>query len=420
MTFILSGFEDRTVFISVGGDDDNRGDSLMLSKLTHVKAIETLEALTPPPSLANVAVGIGISAGRFNEQIDIPEGVQYLVGIMQFESDQPYTVSLSDASQIQALAVLSNGVDTSAILIDGKASVGVAAATISSGTGSESKCIEIKNGSEEFSMKVARLIVNGGYGIHNTAINLGGPSLFNISEIKLAADGAVGALFDHLGGRTTFSCSSIFPTSGAVNTSGIVIEAGDVVLAASDITADTAVLVKSGGTLTLLNDKIVGDIIVEVGGVLRVLCLSHTGTVTNAGEIDGKIGSVRFGADIVNDLVTINFSKAGSFDTEWQDIGFFSIETTTDTIQTMAANWVQSSSQNRTAEFRVVDTLTPTTVYFANSLTVAGVGSKFLDVKVPITPLPTDQMVSMTVQAQRVGAAGINNPSILITYTQAK
>lgn len=72
------------------------------------------------------------------------------------------------------------------------------------------------------------------------------------------------------------------------------INGSEIFVMTNEIHADTAIEVANGAKVYVQSTKITGDINVASGGELYIQCVSHSGTVTNNGTIQGIIGGTLY------------------------------------------------------------------------------------------------------------------------------
>ena len=101
-------------------------------------------------------------------------------------------------------------------------------------------------------------------------------------------------------------------------------------------------------------------------------------------------------------------------------MGSVTIDTTTDTIDSVVGTYAQTTGASRTINFQLIDADT-LDVYYTGSNTASGVSLRREAVlAATATPLPTNQPVNLLLQNERSGgAAGVNGGGGQIEITRA-
>ena len=174
-----------------------------------------------------------------------------------------------------------------------------------------------------------------------------------------------------------------------------------------------------GGDTDMTYQHIVGDIDVGVGAIVNCIVTTHTGNVINAGILNGVIAGIRYGSWVDGTEIISSGIRNGSIQGSFTDDCLrLTIDTTTDSIDDILCSYHQLNNNSRAVGFRVIDA-DNSAVYFEDTNTDTGVGIKYFDiVGSPVATLPTNQVVNLLIQAERVSGAQTSDASCQITFTR--
>ena len=150
-----------------------------------------------------------------------------------------------------------------------------------------------------------------------------------------------------------------------------------------------------------------------------------TGVITNFGGLNGVIQGIKYGSYIegTDNVVTglRDGNIQGSYDDPCLRLSIDTGVTVTDTITSISCGYRQNPSASRSVGFRVIDADT-STVYWesTNTETTSNLQHIFeIDlVADAVNPLPTNQVVNLLVQAERVTGPGTSNATVQIEFTR--
>lgn len=301
MTFKKNiGTDSRVFYTLSGGDDNQSGLSLETANETIQESIDSVNALTIPPSAVNPANIIVSGAGVFDENLTFPNftGVDAPASTNGVISGTNYTLG-SFASYEFGLAAHSGAAGT------------VFAAASQTGisldcnevniTGDGTTCLSVSGTTDDSSFRISQLRLNGdgAIGVNYTASN-GEPEVFIFGSITLEDDNTIAFVHDPSisTARAIFDVAGISEIGSPLTTTGIQVLDGHLSAFVNEIIANDALDIQ-GGELSIMSNCITGDITVALGATLICEIAEFIGVLTNNGTIQGRIGTQQFGSGFV-------------------------------------------------------------------------------------------------------------------------
>jgi len=306
--------DSRNFYFAEGGNDAEDGQTLERANATINEVITKINALIPAPDDANPAAGLNPGFGSFSENFTIPEGTLISCVNSSITSSAAVTVTMSDDSTFRFESVVNSAASGDCVLFNNVTNTSIRGRVLTH-TNTNSNCIRISGASDGIFVSVERLVCEGdaSAGIFDESTS-GEPRIYNVDEISLEGNSALGILFEPSNPSATgiMNIGSIVEKPSAVNGRAIVVNEGSVTMTVNEINATTAITINTGGTLNITASTIVGDIIVNGTGVLNANVIEHTGTLNIAGT---SSTSGRFGAALFADT-TLEGSFTASGDIE--------------------------------------------------------------------------------------------------------
>jgi len=302
----------RTFYLSANGDDIASG----LSPETAVKTIDQaiLNVIAVNPTALNPTAIIGQGAGIFvTDNFSIPEGCNFEGPDTTFITNGLSGVTPGDSAifRIISLVVLTD--NASALSLPASFDVGITLAAISC-RGENSIGFNLTNTSDTvvFTAGSIRLEAVGAVGISDTNNN-DIPEVYDVELFKMMANNTTAFVHNPSLGtsESVLNIGSISLEGSPTGTTGLNILSGAVDCSATHIEAAIAIHVASGATLSITGTSIEGAIIVDLGGILHCEVPDFEGTITNNGEIHGRIGDSIFGAQSFMNGIAINSTTEG-------------------------------------------------------------------------------------------------------------
>ena len=305
----------RGVFFAESGDDAWSGQSAELPKATIPAAITAVMALDPPPSLASTAQVTASQGGLFSNSFVLPDFVQLLAEGVSLTVSDPNAITLGSALLCQITTVINNQNSGSCFNIDGKFSVGIDA-RFGSANGGSSSVVVLTGACDDIFITVSQIALVGdssaGFlvdassptpidinintvtmdGDNTCLLDWNTPSLNDIGSIDVSTiteAGSGGEIFTVRSGRLEVDAIVLSATSITTVKSGAQFS-----LDAQVVVGNT--LVESGGFAIYDSiGLILGDIEVEAGATLEIICHRHTGSLTIDGTLNGLINGIPYG-----------------------------------------------------------------------------------------------------------------------------
>ena len=468
----------RDVYWTDGGFNENDGSSIQFAKKTFSGtngAASAVSVIDPPPSLFVPASIVDMSGSRHVESFTIPDNVQVnasfssIAGvgsgpvIQAGENAQAsfLTISTDFAGNSGDIAYDSNGksrisIDARAMLLNGPNQVG----------------ISINGATDQSFANVGQISCrfSGSTGLEITSTG-NSPRYYQVNEINANGDNTKGINYDTTAtGAATFRLGAItYEDNGSGSGSGNVavnVEQGTIAGYCVEIDMETAANVGADGDLILdvllsngnaVNDGTAnfrsarhnGNITNNGTGVYRVdylngdlnntdVCLinsvamtgdinnsgtlnatidTHIGTINNTGGINGVINGIKYGFSADSNTRVQSFLRDGIISGSWETIGFLTIDTTNlVAITSIVGSYNQTTINERTMEFRVIDADT-NDVYYEGTRTTGGPAERYYQELTPTaTPIPSNQVVRLLFQNQRIGPGGVSGGGAQIDW----
>lgn len=296
--------EIRGFYFASSGTDDEDGQTLERPKKTAQAAIDATGDLIPVPDLTNQAQVFAAQGGAFSEGFILPGFVNFDATNAIFDANQAVSITMGNGQNCRINGLRNSQNNSTCFLIDGKSLVG----TISLFclvAGDDSIGYEIKGTNTGIFSTCDRLTILGARSI---GVKITGtftdPIDKDFDVVLLEGDDAVYVDYnpDNAIDACAINVSSVFSVGATVTSRGTssstayIARSGHLTIKGLVLIADTAIEVKPGARVDLRQETVIGNIIVDSGGVLNVDILQHIdGTITNNGTINGIINGVPFG-----------------------------------------------------------------------------------------------------------------------------
>jgi len=261
-------------------------------KPTMQEAIDEAIKLTLPP----IAVVSGIQGGSFSTGFILGDFIQFDGRNVSIITSAVIAIDLASFLQCTLTSLINSQEDGICFNVDGYQSLGIDCFFTSvpeNGIG-----VKIAGTVDNLFFNLSQIVLaaEGGIGIEMTA-TMTTPIDMNLNAISLDADNVIFCQCNPVSPTDTcvISVSSIKKTLLANNTTAFDIKNGTLIIESAGIVADIALKIESGATCNLICGKIIGDIIVDSGGLLNCLISEFSGTITNNGTINGIIDGQYFG-----------------------------------------------------------------------------------------------------------------------------
>ena len=227
---------------------------------------------------------------------------------------------------------------------------------------------------------------------------------------------------------TEFSCDAQILTGNitlgaGVSTSNILAVFGSVettsgihYLAAPAVIGN--LLISGTSDTHVTSNTVAGDFTVEASALCTGQIDQVGGAITILGTFNGEIAGVKYGSWVDGDEILATFTRPGNVSTSEQELGFLTIDTTTDSIDEITGSYIQNSAASRNYNLSIVDADDPLIVYYEKTNTDTGSSIKFFDAKAAVTPLPVNQVVNLAIIQNRSGGGGLNTGNCQIEITR--
>lgn len=446
MSNFLPGAGLRDVYVKDSGNDANDGSNIIFAKKTLAGAVHATTLLDPPPALFSPASIIDGGSSRYTENLDIPDNTQ--VALMSCAM-QGTGGTLAKAGENAQLSVLTMSTGTSsgeiAYSSNGSARISLDARAIILNGLNQTGC-SIDGATDQAFQNVGQILArfDDSTGISITSSG-NQPRYFQYNEININGDSSYGITCDTIStgvaafrvGAITYEDNPLTASTGALSV-GINIVNGSLAAYVAEIQMETAVNVSASGDLIIDNLLCSGDIvndgslnitsrrltgdIINTGNMTIRVDEHVSGSVINSGVLNGEISGVRYGTWVDGDEISSSgIVKGGIKNTYKNDCLRRTIDTTTDVIDSILCSYFQKKADPNTVGFRVIDADTGV-VYWENKAT------SFNTIKVQyiefdlaedlFNALPSNQVVNLLVQAERVVDKDSEDASCTITFTR--
>ena len=286
----------RTIHYDLGGDNTFDGTSIEVPKLTAQAAIDAAVASSPPPQLGNSVSVVTSQVGSFSTGFILADFVSFDGRNATITTTDTIVITLASFLNFNITGVINLAASATNFLIDGEQELAVN--TLTSRTiGDNSKGFDITGVCGNLNFDVIDGSVGGdssvGFDITSTTTN---PITINAGPYTLASDNTTFINFNPVASTdaATLRVSSIISDSSS-GTTAFLVQNGELTVESSGtITVTTAINIKSGAILNIFS----GEVIVDAGGILNASIISHVGTITNNGTINGQINNVVYSEEI--------------------------------------------------------------------------------------------------------------------------
>lgn len=287
----------RGFWFAPSGDNRQSGQSAETAKADPQAAIDAALNLSPPPGALDPAQVTASQGGITPSGFVLPLGVSMDAANSSFIVSGPVGIDIGSSLQCTITTMLTLSPNAIGILIDGSTLASIRASFLGV-AGINSTCLKVTGAADKVFCIVSQIRLDqpGCIGVHDQTSN-GAPEIYNINEMTLEADNCCAFKYEPTDplSEATLNIGNISELGTNTGTIGIEGDNGRLSVFTNDITADTAILVKSGFTLDIICTQMKGRIIVEAGGVVNCSIRSYVGIITNNGEINGDINDDTFG-----------------------------------------------------------------------------------------------------------------------------
>lgn len=430
----------RDVNVKDSGNDADDGSNVLFAKKTLSSAVEAANNLNPTPSLGVPASITDSGASAYECCLNVPDNVQVALNSSSIQglggdvvkagaNAQLSVLTISTSTQIGDTAYSSNGksriaLDARAIILNGVEQIGCS----------------INGTTDQAFQNVGQILARFDDSIAVDITSTGNePRYLQYNEINISGDNSIGINCDAPAtgaaafrvGAITYENNPLTLSTGA-NSIGINVVKGLMAGYAAEVNMDTFVNVGIDGDLILdnllgagniINDgklnitlrRLTGDIINS--GSLTIRVDEHvSGNIVNSGILNGEINGIRYGSWVDSDDQGRVFSRSGNVSTSSQVVGYLTLNTNTDTIESIIGSYFQSSSSSRQYNLEIVDADTLATYYSASN-TKAASGPHSFDAKVGVG-LPVASIVNLVVLQSRTGGGGLSSGQCTIEFTR--
>lgn len=392
----------RERYVSSSANDDNDGSTISFAKKYLSSAVSAVNALSPPPALLTPAAIIAFGASSFAENLEVPDNVQVDLRFSNIFSAAGYAVTGGSNSQAEFQTIISNdGVSGGYYKTNGATRLKLTASALIT-NGDNSTAIDVGGATRDFFCSVGQIAMRGnnanGLVLNNTGAKSTRASIKDINMEGTGCKAISGG--SYVPSVDIVEIGSISDTGGAGNY-GLYAERGNAVVTAKEIDCETAILVKSGAHRDVAVAHVSGDIVVESGGELNITAIHHSsGVVSNSGIINGTINGIDYGSSVVDGVKFISFYDPKNIDKNFKTVGFFTMDTATETMNEAVGFYLQSATSASTVTFEIVDA-TSGDIYFTGTVTD---GTSTGPIRVPLAAsvaLPASTSVDMVCQVKR-------------------
>lgn len=441
----------RDVSVSDSGNDLLNGRNTLFAKRTLGGAASATADLNPEPSLTSPAAIVDGGASRYvlSESFSIPNNVQCAI---QYSSVAASFAGFSGAAMITAadnsqtsMLTISTNADSglTAYSSDGKSRTSLdARAVIMNGVNQTG--VSLDGATDQAFLNLGQVLArfSGSIGVDVTSTG-NSPRYYQANEINVAGDNCIGFNYDTPAsgaaafrvGAITYEDNPLTPDTGA-GCAAINVKNGTLAGYAAELEAERVINVDAGGDLIIDNllsiggitnsgkanitsRRLAGDIVNS--GFLTVRVDEHvSGDVINSGILNGEINGVRYGSWASDDgsEQSRTFTMSGNVSSSAQIIGYMTIDTTTDSIDTITSTYFQTNSGSRQYNIAIADQDNGTE-YFGESNISSGFGFKNFDALKVVNAMPVNQVVNLVILQSRTGAGGLNTGQCIIEFTRS-
>lgn len=370
MTNLTARSESRAFHFTTGGNDDNDGSTYNLAFFDPAVAVNSCNALSPPPALFQQATVVNIGAGGFTTQLQNLDSIQFLAGGTSLNNaTDAFTVSLGSNTNFDITTVTNSTAGGVAVLCDGKSRSGLDYKFISAFGSGSTASLKLTGACDQVFTNGGQLTASqDGIGLldESSGSNV---VLHRANIITLDGNNSIGVKIGEATASKVFTLGSIVESGSFSGTTGIQFAAGRVSGTCTDVTADTALDVLAGCDAHYNGITVIGDIKIAATGDFTCNVTEHSsGSVINSGLLNGRIGPVLYGTweiatgEFLSSTIVEGKVKDGSFD----DYGRLTIDGAVDTIDEIRVSYYQDTTTSRTVDFQLIDADT-LTVYLSGT-----------------------------------------------------
>ena len=406
--------EAATVFIAKGGNDSSLGSRITTPLLTTDKAQTNVTDLTP--SQVNQVAMLSITPGLYNEStlpLDLPRWARIYMPNASFSganTSGASVVNVPSSAGSEIYSVTATEVGQAGLLFDGTTDAGIKAkAAVSLSTGPAIKivnsaansfpeigsvqgvveCVYIDTDTTDETVCKNNMVVMLADRARSHYVNApNGSVILKGDSVKYGSGVTVGKAFQII---DAFHCAIDYETIQ-----------GDVLLGAGDTSIET--------------QCVEGDITIALGATLTCNILKHPGNLTNNGTLNGVIAGIHYGTSIDDNEYLATFRDPGNISNSWEDLGKIVMNGTTDTIDNFATTYLQTTSNSRTVDVRLVDADTELVTYASGTKINSTPGDQIIDTWTLGTALPAGNSVVLA-QIQDNGS-GVRDPEVSLYFTR--
>lgn len=334
MTFKANIATDSRVFyVLVNGNDGEAGTSLETAKGSIQGAIDAVNALIPPPNAIQRAAIILEGSGVFSENITFPNftSVEAAGSTNAVATGTNYTLGSFAKYEFGLVASSATGATMIDVANRNGVSISVGEGNV---TGDNTTFLSISGTTDDsfFRTSQLRLQGDGDIGVNYTAQN-GEPEVFLFASITLEENNVTAFRYAPTvsTARAIFDVGGITEIGSPTNTTAITVTDGHLSCFVNEIVASDAIDIQ-GGELSIISNCVSGDITIASGSTLVCEIIEYSGTITNNGTIQGRLGDQYFGDPFVEGPATSVVNAIATFDTTTgdsiQSVDFATVATT--------------------------------------------------------------------------------------------
>jgi len=177
----------------------------------------------------------------------------------------------------------------------------------------------------------------------------------------------------------------------------------------------------NGGTTGIVCNAEIGDFTISPGALVFADIFAVTGTIINFGGLNGIVNGVRYGTYIEGSTNVVTGLRNGNIQSSYDEPCLRLTITGDDTITAISCGYRQNPSASRTVGFRIIDADNSTIYWEAtNTETTSNISHifEFDLIADEVNALPSNQVVNLLVQAERVAGNGTSDANAQIEFTR--
>jgi hypothetical protein len=292
----------RNIYVDDAGNDAYDGLSLQFPKATLAAAAATAAALTP--TTADPVAIIDVGASTFGETLAIPDNVFVDLGTIRLISPGGAAITAGSAARSDFSTVqTSTTAGDIAYSSNNKSRVGFDSPSIVL-NGSNQTGISINGTSFQIFTHISQMLSVGNNNVCFDYTSSGIPGSHTFDQYLILGTDTIAIRHNSTSAQPLEMRGGLIEAAGA-NNIGIEVLNGAAAISVCYIEAPTAIHVADGGTLNIFDADVIGDIIIDAGGVLNCTINDFTGTITNNGTINGRIDTQFYGDTTFIDNVIV-------------------------------------------------------------------------------------------------------------------